>query len=160
MKTQVNRRSGSYHRIALELKSDLDLIASILLALSYSRRAAPTWQSQALIQMDCVAICFVDGSLWIASNSQRITKEDTETFRDFLQNRNIDIWLVANGTPGKMHAEMQLLSQLIEEKISTINLTFGVSKPCCKYCKEWLDKFRIGYTMYHCASVVNWESPI
>lgn len=156
----INRRDPTYHRAALEFKTQSDLIASILLALNYSGRTKQTPVSQSLIQMDCVAVCFVKDELWVASNTQRISANDIDNLRDELIDPDIAIYTVVNGDSGVMHAEMQLLQELIESGLPTAELEFGVSKPCCSNCRKLLDDYSIRYSMYHNAPVVNWESPV
>ena len=136
---------------------ELDKIASYLLAVNWSRRRTQTAVSQGLIQMDCIATCYVNGELWIASNTQELTSEDVEALQAELG--DIIVYIVTNGTPKVMHAEMQLLSQLVQENVPTKGMYMGVSKPCCDYCRQELNKVGICYTQYHTSEVKNWESP-
>lgn len=110
--------------------------------------------------MDCVAVCMTREGLWVASNSQRITDEDIDILRGVLfpeLHHNTDIYIVKNGTSNKMHAEMQLLKELVSESFETYEI--GVSKPCCEECKRVLDEHGIKYSMYHNSDVINWEDP-
>ncbi len=163
MRDLVNRRSEGYHVEALETMKPIDKIASTLLAISYSNRQL-TPASQNLIQYDCVAACFVaDNELWVASNSKRISQGDIlELYNYFSEDGiaidDIDIYVVENGD-GDMHAEMQLLAELIAERADVDNLYFGVSKPCCMLCKEMLEEYGIDYTDYHGDAVANWQNP-
>ena len=157
MKNYTNRHDKNYHAIRLSSIHELDKIASYVLAINWSRRRAQTAASQGLIQMDCVAACYVNGELWIASNSQELTSADIEALQAELG--DVIVYIVTNGTPQVMHAEMQLLSQLIQENVSTAGMYMGVSKPCCDYCRHELNKAGINYTQYHTANVKNWESP-
>lgn len=166
MKHLVNRSDRkSYNKIRQDEMTDLDLVAADLLAVNYSRRTSPTKASQMLIQNDCVAVCVVDGFYWIASNTQCITQEDLQQFAQFLEQEEITCYIVTNGQ-GHMHAEMQLLCELLEEDPTRKNVrgslseySFGVSKPCCRYCKDQLDFYGITYTHWHDSPVTHWEHP-
>ncbi len=158
----INRHDPDYHRATLTRRSDDDLAASILLALNYSRRTKQTSVSQGLIQMDCVALCYCPEGLWVASNTRKISDDDLETLRTFLCDQNIDIYVVVNGSGG-MHAEMQLLKELLEVytkgQIQELGLRMGVSKACCGRCADKLREYSISFTEEHDSPVVNWESP-
>jgi len=170
----VNRRNAGYHQNALANKNDLDLIASALLAFNYSRRVKQTPKSQSLIQMDCVAVCFINlpniqnNGLWVASNSQQIFDQDLNELKQFLLSNSIytDIYTIAEGNRKEMHAEMQLLCKIIQvvgqrdDYIRSLNLSFGVSKPCCSQCSSLLGSYKIDHTMQHLTRVTNWQSPI
>lgn len=152
----VNRRDKDYHRFALQNKTDLDRIASYLLAINYSRRNL-AYSSQNLVQMDCVAVCMTTEGLWVASNSQKITDDDIENLRCELPPEFDNIYIIKNGVPYIMHAEMQLVQEL---EVSGFRTTaIGVSKPCCEECKKVLDEWKIEYSMYHNSHVKNWENP-
>lgn len=158
MKNFVNRRARDYHEQRLIDIQDLDLIASWFLVLSWSRRQSQTPQTQKAIQFDCVACIYVNNELWVAANSQRITADDIAEFKSST-GLDIPIWIVTNGTPNKMHAEMQLVSQLQQEGKVCIPNYMGVSKPCCKYCAQVLNQMNINYANWHNSSVTNWEEP-
>lgn len=158
MKNLVNRRSKGYHQYRLNVINDLDIIASTVLALTWSRTHNMSKTSQGLIQMDCVACVIVDNEIWLANNLQNISDEDICELRRIY---NIDntIWVVKNGERGIMHAEMQIISQLLQEdKKSTVSY-MGVSKPCCKNCSQILDVFNFDYASKHNSIVKNWQSP-
>ena len=104
MKNHINRHDRDYHAIRLSSIHELDKIASYLLAVNWSRRRTQTAVSQGLIQMDCIATCYVNGELWIASNTQELTSEDVEALQAELG--DIIVYIVTNGTPKVMHAEM------------------------------------------------------
>jgi hypothetical protein len=70
MQAPVNRRAQGYHQQRMAGLSELDKVASFLLASNYSFKASPTKVSQGLIQMDCVAVVLIKDSYWMASNSQ------------------------------------------------------------------------------------------
>lgn len=159
MKDFVNRKVTGYHFNRWTTVAELDRIASYVLALSWSRRCSPTPATQSLIQMDCVACVFVEGELWLASNSQAITSDDVTQLQTELGD-NIPIYIVKNGKPHKMHAEMQILSQLYQERKQCDGNYIGVSKPCCQLCKKFLDEYRINYHSWHGSDVSNWEHPI
>ncbi|RHA76531.1 hypothetical protein DW921_06440 [Phocaeicola coprophilus] len=58
-----------------------------------------------------------------------------------------------------MHAEMQLIKELSESSLLDKVTYIGVSKPCCKHCKEVLDGCQIDYLHYHTDAVLYWEAP-
>lgn len=153
----VQRRKSGYQQLRLREMSDLDRAASAVLAFNYSRRSSSSPATQGLIQNDCVAVCLVDDEYWIASNSRRLEAEDIDEFAEFL-GEDINCWIVINGD-GKMHAEMQLLKELIDAGIDTRGMSFGVSKPCCILCARKLYEYGVSYTHYHGDSIVNWEKP-
>ncbi len=161
MKGLVKRCSSGYHVQRLEELKDVDIIASTILAFNWSRRHCDTFSSQSLIQLDCVACCYVqNGSnqieLWVASNSQTITNADIDALKIDIGD-NIPIFIVRNGDPFLMHAEMQLLVELNNSTYSTNYM--GVSKPCCNKCKRELDAKNISYTHWHQDEVRNWQNP-
>lgn len=47
------------------------------------------------------------------------------------------------------HAEMQLLSYIIENKYLPDPRYFGVSKPCCQFCGARLNEVGIAYALWH-----------
>jgi hypothetical protein len=174
----VNRhRRNIFNSTALQLYTNLDLIASTLLMINYSDRTSMYHKSQALIQMDCVAVCFVKPDvLWVASNKKTINDDSIAVLNSILHAegiRNVEVWKITNGSTN-MHAEMQLLSELIQcfvddyritdknavkEQIQTLRLSFGVSKPCCKRCNDILRNHHIDFTMWHNDRVIHWENP-
>lgn len=155
MKECIKRRSSDYHAKRMNEIEELDKIASTILATSYSRRTKQTPTSQALIQFDCVATCFVNGELWVASNSGKITSADLvpvwEAYPD------MGIYIVTNGN-GKMHAEMQLVMEIKEVGFAFPDY-IGVSKPCRIYCAKVLNDTGIKYAHYHTDTVIHWEKP-
>lgn len=161
MRELVRRRAKSYSAQRLDSLVNLDIIASTLLALSYSRRCPKA--SQPKIQYDCVAACMNGNDLWVASNSKKITGEDLDNLISIMEKDHFiftgDIYIVKNGK-GHMHAEMQLLSELHNIKVpQPPTLYIGVSKPCCEKCKIVLDSMRIGYANWHSDPLGEWESP-
>lgn len=157
----VNRRDRDYHTVRLSEMTELDKIASTLLALSYSSKASPTKKSQGLIQMDCVAVCIVTckgvRELWVASNKNRVDLNDINNLAKEIP--AIDIYIVDNGH-GDMHAEMKLLSELLQNQDCRLEEPiFGVSKPCCKKCSGALTSYKIEFTHSHSSSVKTWETP-
>lgn len=157
--TLVNRHEKNYSRERYQAmagdKAEADRIASMLLAVSYSRRASPSCKSQSLIQKDCVAACFVNNTIWVASNSRQITPEDIDKALGEVYD-GWDVYIVENGD-GNMHAEMQLVQELKAERLTIRYI--GVSKPCCLKCKQVLDEQEIDWCQYHGDKVVHWESP-
>lgn len=153
----VNRRAPNYHVSRINAISQLDKVASYLLAMNYSERASPTKPSQGLIQMDCVAVAVVNDEWLIASNSRKLEDDDVINLSGEL---GIDLVyaLVKRGSGG-MHAEMQIMEEIAESNYSAANVFIGVSKPCCKKCAERLDASRAKYTAWHDSDVVNWEKP-
>lgn len=107
--------------------------------------------------MDCVAVCFVDGDIWVASNSRKLEPEDIDEAigADYC---GWNIYIVTNGN-GCMHAEMQLIEELREAYLLDKVTYIGVSKPCCKYCKQVLNRYHIDYLHYHTDAVQHWEDP-
>ena len=158
MKGLVNRRVKDYAKKRLASINDLDLIASWLLALSWSRRMSPSSITQRCIQFDCVACICVDGDLWVASNSQSITDSDIEQLRSEIGDE-VTVYIVTNGLRGQMHAEMQLVSEL--KQVNKLGQAFymGVSKPCCEQCRSVLDSCNIQYANWHNSLVKKWQSP-
>ena len=158
MKDLVNRRAQDYHEYRINAINDLDLIASTVLAITWSRSHNMSKQSQCLIQMDCVACVIVDDEIWLASNQQTISAEDIDELRR-MYHFSSPIWIVKNGTKGVMYAEMQLVSQLQQEGKTPDTLYMGVSKPCCMNCSKVLDILNFDYASKHNSRVTNWESP-
>ena len=158
MKDLVNRKSQDYHEYSLNAINDLDIIASTVLAITWSRSHNMSKQSQCLIQMDCVACIIVDNEIWLASNQQTITADDIDELRRMCH-FSCPIWIVTNGTKGVMHAEMQLVSQLQQEGKKAAPLYMGVSKPCCMSCSQVLDSLNFDYASKHNSKVNNWQSP-
>ena len=161
MKGLVKRCSSGYHVQRLEELKNVDVIASTLLALNWSRRHCDTFKSQSLIQLDCVACCYVQNSLnqielWVASNSQTISDADLDALIVDIGD-NIPIFIVHNGQPYYMHAEMQLLVEINNSQYTTNYI--GVSKPCCEMCKKELDNKNISYTHWHQSNVKKWQNP-
>ncbi len=165
MKTKqfVNRKQReTYNPLRMEALSceeaEADRMACAILACNYSRIHGDTETTQGLIQMDCVAVCFVTGSgIWVASNSMKLEPEDIdEAIGTDYCGRNV--YIVKNGT-GCMHAEMQLIKELREASLLDKVTYIGVSKPCCKYCKQLLDGCQIDYLHYHTEKVQHWEAP-
>ncbi len=134
--------------------SDLDRIASHLLATNYSRTASPTAISQSLIQNDCVAVAWYGETLFAASNKRKLAPEDFASLTDYFGPFRHSIVVRGNGT---MHAEMQLIEEF--SWMGSRSTEIGVSKPCCKKCAQVLDHLKVKYSQYHTASVVNWEPP-
>jgi len=159
MKDFVDRHDDGYHFNRWTTVAELDRIASYVLALSWSRRCSPTHATQSLIQMDCVACVFVEEELWLASNSQAITSADIVNLQVELGN-DIPVYIVTNGKPYMMHAEMQILSQLYQEHKQCDGNYIGVSKPCCQYCRDLLVHYGINFHSWHNSKVSNWEHPI
>lgn len=158
----VNRKQrDTYNKTRLAAltgrEAEEDRIACALLACNYSRIHGDTKSAQSLIQMDCVAACFVNGGIWVASNSLRLEPEDIDEAIGTEYYGN-DVYIVKNGEAGK-HAEMQLLDELRESGMLKNVSYIGVSKPCCRYCKRVLDLFNIGYLQYHTDDVRHWEAP-
>lgn len=161
MKEPVRRREKGYSAKRIGSLKNLDIIASTLLALSYSRRCPQSCQR--LIQYDCVAACMNGYDLWVASNNKQITDEDIDNLITTMEADLFvgikDIYIVENGR-GCMHAEMQLLSELHSIKVpQPPTLYIGVSKPCCFDCMQELEKERIGYANWYDIHWDNWESP-
>lgn len=153
----VNRRAHDYHIRRIGALTQLDKVASYLLALNYSNRASPKKVSQGLIQMDCVAVAVINDEWLIASNSRKLDDNDIILLSEEL---GIDMTyaLISRGD-GQMHAEMQVLEEISASNYSAANVQFGVSKPCCKKCAEWLSHYGAKYSAWHDAQVVNWEKP-
>lgn len=79
----VNRsQRKTYDPLRLEALSweeaEADRMACAILACNYSRIHGDTRFTQALIQMDCVAVCFVDDDIWVALNSMKLEPEDID----------------------------------------------------------------------------------
>ncbi|HTQ78557.1 MAG TPA: hypothetical protein VMM92_01060 [Thermoanaerobaculia bacterium] len=159
IKEPVNRRDKEYHKERIKSLNDLDKVASFLLASNYSYKKNQSKVSQGLIQMDCVAVVVIKGSYWMASNSQGLDGEDAANLNGALEMIELDYELVVNGTKNKMHAEMQLVQELLAKKIETKGLFMGVSKPCCLDCHKVLSILKINHTAYHNSQVINWEPP-
>ncbi len=163
MRDYVNRRTREFKDYSPNTSSrysDLDYIATTLLRIAWSRKPDSP-ETQNAVNYDCVAVCVVNGDLWYASNIIQITDEDVNTLLDCMEKDRFpfdgDVYMVSNGK-GHMHAEMKLVSQLIQEGLKTDSI--GVSKPCCAQCANELSKRGINYSMWHDDSVANWESPI
>lgn len=165
MKTKqfVNRKQrNTYNPLRMEAlswrESEEDRMASAILACNYSRIHGDRKTTQGLIQMDCVAVCFVTGSgIWVASNSMKLEPEDIDEAIGADYNGN-DVYIVTNGY-GCMHAEMQLLEELVVSGMLSRVSYIGVSKPCCDYCRRVLDLYHIDYLQYHTDTVQHWEAP-
>ena len=139
--------------------TDLDKVASFLLASNFSYRSSPTPQTQGLIQNDCVAVVEVKGSFWMAANSQQLEPADADNLNGEVQYGEMDYEIIVRGTKNKMHAEMQLVEELLANQINPQGMQMGVSKPCCKKCHYILSHLKIIHTAFHDDNVVNWEAP-
>jgi hypothetical protein len=159
IKKPVNRRDVGYTQQRLQSITEVDKIASFLLASNYSYRSSPTPQTQGLIHNDCVAVIQVKGSLWMAANSQMLDPEDADNLNGELQFGELEYEIVVRGTKNQMHAEMQLVEELLANKINPQGLQMGVSKPCCKKCHYILGHLKIIHTAFHDDNVINWEAP-
>lgn len=71
--------------------------------------------------MGYVALCKIGEEYWIAFNTQHLEAEDIDEFANFL-NQDIVCWIVKNGNPGVMHAEMQLLKELLNACINPLGI--------------------------------------
>lgn len=159
----VNRRERSYHTNYVQRLRFEDYVAITLLQTEYSYRS----NRGRMIQFDCVAVCYVNDELWVASNSHRINLWNVCQLASMMRRDGyyIDpnkIRIVENGRMNFKHAEMQLLYELerwFNDALSLQNIYMGVSKPCCRHCKQMLDEYNIGFTQYHHSRVVNWEHP-
>lgn len=158
----VNRHNRSYSQKRLAalsvMESEEDRIACAILACNYSRIHGDTPPTQSLIQMDCVAACFVEGDIWVASNSMKLESQDIDNAigADY---HGTSVYIVTNGY-GTMHAEMQLVEELTRAGKLTKVSYIGVSKPCCNYCRRILDVYQIGYLHFHRDPVRNWEASV
>lgn len=81
MKKLVNRRNREQYNLErymdlMQTEAEPDRMASCILACSYFRRVVDRPKAQSLIQMDCVAVCFVGSQIWVASNCGNLTEED------------------------------------------------------------------------------------
>lgn len=153
----VNRHDKGYHTQRLQTVQDLDKVASYALALNYSGRSSQSRATQGLIHNDCVAVAVVSGEWYFASNARKLTDEDIEAVADEL-GKKIIYALVKRGS-GSMHAEMQVLEEIVESGHSLQDVFVGVSKPCCQKCRKVMDKHGVKYTAWHEDHVVNWEKP-
>lgn len=162
MKKRVNRHNRKeYNQIRLEglseIRAEADRIACIVLAVAYSRTHGDIPSVQRLIQMGCVAACFVGDAIWLASNNVEILPVDIDNALGNDYNGRT-VWIVQNGN-GNMHAEMQLVQELHNDSCLYRGVYIGVSKPCCEQCANLLDKLGISYLHWHDDRVVHWESP-
>ena len=162
MKKLVNRGNRKQYNPErymdlMQAGAESDRMASYILACNYSRRVVDRPKAQSLIQMDCVAVCFVGSEIWVASNCRKLTEEDINNALGDVYN-GWTVYRVSNGN-GCMHAEMQLIKELREASLLDKVTYIGVSKPCCKHCKEVLDDNNKGYLCYHTDPVSNWEAP-
>jgi hypothetical protein len=157
IRKKVNRKASDYHAQRLSEITFLDKVASYLLAVSYSERTSPTQVSQSLIQMDCAAVAVINGEWLVATNSRKLTESHMEKMASEY-GEDLTYAIVERGTGG-MHAEMQVLEEIKASNYSLVGVSIGVSKPCCKKCKDELDKWHACYTHYHEDKVVNWEAP-
>lgn len=162
MKTFVKRRSYEYLNWSPQIYNRydiLDFIAITILRIVYSRNDINGMRGK-LVNYECVAVCIVEGDLWVSTNNIQITDADIDELIRILTIDNALIfnyvYIVTFGN-GHMHAEMQLLSQLHVENKRTDFM--GVSKPCCDMCRRVLDSENILYSMWHDSRVVNWEIP-
>lgn len=156
------RRSKAYSEIRMATIKDLDIMASTLLAICYSKNRAPTPESQGCIQFDCVAVCQVDKDLWVAANKIKIQDENIDKLLEVMKWDKYpfegDFYIVTIPKEDVMHAEMILLSELRGTGKNTRYI--GVSKPCCELCKQELDRAGIGYAQWHDDPIKKWTPPI
>ncbi|MFL9988771.1 hypothetical protein [Paraburkholderia sediminicola] len=170
-----------YHNQRLQTMGWDDKVASYILALHWSNgrgaaggkaklksRISDTQKQvrkrQLESHLDCVAVAFVDGKWYIASNRIELTDHDI-----ILADSSIGAPVNADehfggvryyGTLSHsyeivreggdyMHAEMKILKRL--ESLGSLEQCqrIGVSKPCCPRCKDVLDDWQIDYTSYH-----------
>lgn len=155
----ADRRAKDYHQQRLVAVQDLDKAASYLLASNYSYLASPTKSTQGLIHNDCVAVVVIAGKYYMASNFQRLDDGDAANLNGALGCGEIEYQIVVRGKAKFMHAEMQLLEELVKAGIDTKGVFMGVSKPCCNYCHKLLNQYGIGHTAYHTDKVENWDAP-
>ena len=151
-KSYLNYSKGNYDNFHY-----LDFIARTIHDIAWSRQK----NNQKLINLDCVAVCVVnDRDLWVASNNISIEDCDIEQLDKIMCEDGLflyeNIYIVHNGN-GHMHAEMQLVQELINEGIETKYI--GVSKPCCKFCANELNEQKIKYSLWHDSRVKQWEAP-
>lgn len=161
MKDLVHRSGKAYSEIRMAAINDLDRMASALLAICYSGHRAPTPASQRRIQFDCVAVCQVGEDLWVAANGIGIQNEDIDELLELMKKEkyffNGCFYIVTQPGREAMHAEMKLLSELCDATLHTSYI--GVSKPCCKYCKEYLNTAGISYAQWHDKEPTDWIDP-
>jgi hypothetical protein len=153
----MNRRQNGYHQLRLQSVAELDKVASYVLAHNYSGRTSQTKVSQGLIQMDCVAVAVVNGEWLFASNTRKLKDEDVNAVADEMGS-NLIYAIVERGS-GSMHAEMQVLEEIRASGYSIQDVFVGVSKPCCRQCKQVLESNGARFTAWHQDHVVNWEKP-
>jgi len=159
IKTAVDRRSQGYHKQRLSSVSELDKVASFLLASNYSSHRSQSKATQGLIHLDCVAVVQVNGSYWMASNSQGLDDQDAAELNGALEAVELDYEIIVRGSKNKMHAEMQLVEALKANNIPFEGVFMGVSKPCCVDCHHVLKTLKIQHTAFHHDRVLNWEGP-
>lgn len=149
-----------YKDMNIYSQTGLDKIALGLLKLQYSKsRSSPS----GLLNQNCVAVCCVGKELWIASNGIKIDDDIVISLKERAK-IECDSYTVKNRGRktgvDKMHAEMKLLAQLIDEKKQCTPSYMGVSKACCKYCAKCLKKFEIEFKASHSKHIELYELPI
>ncbi len=161
-KTVNRRRRDEYNRIRLHDMMDdgaeLDRIANSLLSVCYSGQKSQSHQTQNLREMCCVAAIFVDEDIWVAANGVNISADEIHTVLG-TNYEGADVYVVMNGN-GSMHAEMQLLKEVIECGRDPRGMYMGVSKPCCAQCAKELNKYGVEFMHDHKDKVKHWESPM
>src|SRR5262249_47471825 len=59
----------------------------------------------------------------------------------------------------EFHAEMALLEYMSERDLHPDGQLIGVSKPCCKYCRQILQGCGMNFSFHHPDPVGQWREP-
>lgn len=103
--------------------------------------------------LSCVALCALKkGGYLIATNG---FVPDTEACAEQFK---CDFIYLSQSHLSDMHAEMKLLSTVVNEGLKPLQNEIGVSKPCCALCASVLDSFKMKYTLWH-KEATFWLSP-
>lgn len=134
-----------YGEMNIHSQTGLDAIALGLLNLHCGKNSEKK-------NYNCVAVCCVGKELWIASNGIPIDNDIVISLKE-RAGIECESYTVKNrGRPhsvDKMHAEMKLLDEYLQDTKVGKPKYMGVSKLCCKYCAKCLRVYGIAFTGTH-----------
>ena len=110
--------------------------------------------------LDCVAVAFVKDRWIFSSNQLDLAFRDIyEVSRSFEQLRGYP-WVIVNGH-ANMHAEMKIVTYLMQVTKLEELVKIGVSKPCCPDCAKRLTNLNVEYTSRHGVKAKDsrWQEP-
>lgn len=103
--------------------------------------------------LSCVALCAVEKNKYLITTNG--FTPDTEACAEQFK---CSFVYLSQSHLSDMHAEMKLLSVIVNEHIKPLSNVIGVSKPCCALCRAVLDSYKMKYTLWH-QEPTFWLSP-